>query len=75
MTPSTNNARPCSSWIAILLDKLRLTLRFRLRLPEIDDVRDPHAAIGSPERARLFKRARAMRRILLFVFGIYVLMM
>src|ERR1700731_2291695 len=50
------------SWIAILLDKLRLSLRFRLRLPEIDDVRNPliaHAAIG---------------RILL-VFGIVVLMM
>ena len=40
------------SWIAILLDKLRLTLRFRVRLPEIDDVRDPliaHAATGSQE--------------------------
>ena len=64
------------SWIAILLDKLRLTLRFRLRLPEIDDVRNPliaHAAIGSPGRARLFKGARARKRILL-VFGIVVLM-
>src|SRR5437016_5188989 len=50
------------SWIAILLDKLRLSLRFRLRPPEIDDVRKPliaHAAIG---------------RIIL-VFGIVVLMM
>lgn len=40
------------SWIAILLDKLRLTLRFRVRLPEIDGVRNPliaHAAIGSQE--------------------------
>ena len=78
MTSSnTNNARPRGSWIAILLDKLRLTLRFRLRLPEIDDVRNPliaHAAIGSPGRARLFKGARAMKRILL-VFGIVVLMM
>ena len=40
------------SWIPILLDKLRLTLRFRVRLPEIDDVRNPliaHAAIGSQE--------------------------
>src|SRR5882762_9524637 len=65
------------SWIAILLDKLRLTLRFRLRLPEIDDVRNPliaHAAIGSPGRARLFKGARARKRILL-VFGVVVLMM
>src|SRR5437879_10656838 len=64
------------SWIAIRLDKLRLTLRFRLRLPEIDDVRNPliaHAAIGSPGRARLFKGARARKRILL-VFGIVVLM-
>src|SRR5437879_8502002 len=65
------------SWIAILLDKLRLTLRFRLRLPEIDDVRNPliaHAAIGSPGRARLFKGTRATNGILL-VFGIVVLMM
>jgi len=65
------------SWIAILLEKLCLTLRFRVRLPGIDDVRNPliaHAAIGSPGRARLFKRARAMKRIL-FVFGIVVLMM
>src|SRR5882757_2514491 len=64
------------SWIAILLDKLRLSLRFRLRLPEIDDVRNPliaHAAIGSPGRARLFKGARAWKRILL-VFGIVVLL-
>src|SRR5256884_8426265 len=64
------------SWIAILLDKLRLTLRFRLRVPEVDDVRNPliaHAAIGSPGRARLFKGACARKRILL-VFGILVLM-
>ena len=77
MTSSTNNVRPSGSWIAILLDKLRLGLRFRLRLPEIDDVRNPliaHAAIGSAGRARLFKGARAIRRILL-VFGIVVLMM
>ena len=76
-SPNTNNARRRGSWIAILLDKLRLTLRFRVRLPEIDDVRNPliaHAAIGSPGRARLFKGARAMKRILL-VFGIVVLMM
>ncbi len=64
------------SWIAILLDKLRLSLRFRLRLPKIDDVRKPliaHAAIGSPGRARLFKATRATNGILL-VFGIVVLM-
>jgi hypothetical protein len=39
-------------WIAIRLDKLRLTLRFRARLPVIDDVRNPliaHAAIDSQE--------------------------
>jgi hypothetical protein len=40
------------SRIAILLDNLRLTLRFRARLPEIDDFRNPliaHAAVGSQE--------------------------
>ena len=61
--------------IAILLDKLRLTLRFRVRLSEIDDVRPAlvaHAAIGSP--APLSKIASAMKRIL-FVFGLFVLMM
>src|SRR5712671_1627768 len=76
-SPKTNNAKRRTNWIAILLDKLRLTLRFRVRLPEIDDVRNPliaHAAIGSPGRAWLFKEAHAMRRILL-VFGIVVLMM
>ena len=77
MTSSnTNNARPRGSWIAILLDKVRLGLRFRLRLPEIDDVRNPliaHAAIGSPGRARLLKGTRATNGILL-VFGIVVLM-
>jgi len=70
-----NNVRMRGRWIKILLDKLRLSLRYRLRLSEIDDVRNPliaHAAIGSPGRARLFKGARA--RILL-VFGIVVLMM
>jgi hypothetical protein len=38
--------------IAILHDKLRLTLRFRARLREIDDVRNhliAHAAVGSQE--------------------------
>jgi uncharacterized repeat protein (TIGR01451 family) len=65
------------SGIAILLDKLRLSLRFRLRLPAIDDVRNPltaHAAIGSPGRARLFKGTHAIQRAVL-VFGIVVLMM
>src|SRR5258708_37420463 len=77
ISTDTNNVRPRGSWIKILLDKLRLSLRYRLRLPEIDDVRNPliaHAAIGSPGRARLFKGARAMRRILL-AFGIVVLLM
>ena len=78
MTSSnTNHAMPHSSWIKILLDKLRLTLRFRMRPPEIDDVRPPlmaHAAIGSPGRTRLSKEARAMNRVLL-VLGILVLMM
>ncbi|MGH9569142.1 MAG: hypothetical protein ACRD4F_05855 [Candidatus Angelobacter sp.] len=63
------------SWIAILLDKLRLTLRFRP--PGIDDVRNPimaHAAAGSPGRARLFKAASATKRLLL-TFGFVVLMM
>src|SRR5215467_11087049 len=31
-SPKTNNARRRGSWIAILLDKLRLTLRFRVQL-------------------------------------------
>src|SRR6267142_1396736 len=77
ISTDTNNVRPRGSWIKILLDKLRLSLRFRLRLPEIDDVRNPliaHAAIGSPGRAGLFKGARATKRILL-VFGVVVLMM
>src|SRR5260370_28073080 len=65
------------SWIAILLDKLRLSLRYRLRLPEIDDVRNPliaHAAIASPGRARLFKAAPPMSRILL-PFAIFFLLL
>src|SRR5712671_5941880 len=77
ISSSTIHVSAGYSWIAILLDKLRLSLRYRLRLPEIDDVRNPliaHAAIGSPGRARLFKGARAVRRILL-AFGIVVLMM
>src|SRR5262252_8646798 len=78
MTSSnTHNTKPRGSWIPILLDKLRLPLRFRVRLPEIDDVRNPliaHAASGGPERTRLFKGAHAIKRTLL-VFGIVVLMM
>jgi large repetitive protein len=78
MTSSnTHNPRPRGSRIKILLDKLSVTLRFRGRLPEIGDVRNrliAHAAFGSPERARLFKRARAMKRVLLG-FAIVILMM
>jgi large repetitive protein len=77
MTSSnTNNTRTHGSWIAILLGKLRLALRFRVRLPAIDDVRNliAHAAIGSPGRARLFKGTRALNRIFL-VFAIVALMM
>jgi large repetitive protein len=73
---NTHNARPRGSWSKTLLDKLRLALRFRLRLPEIDGVQNPllaHAAIGSPERARLCKGARAIKKISL-VFGIVALM-
>jgi uncharacterized repeat protein (TIGR01451 family) len=76
-SPNTNNARRRGSWIKILLDNLRLTLRFRVRLPEIDGVRNPliaHAAIGSQEDARLFKGPRAMKRISL-VFGIVFLLL
>ena len=58
-SPNTNNARPHSSWSAILLDKLRLSLRFHLRPPEIDDVRS---------------LLMDVKRIL-FLFGILVLMM
>ena len=39
--------------IAILHDRLRLILRFRARLPEIDHARNPliaHAAIGNQEK-------------------------
>src|ERR1051326_1638301 len=32
ISPNTNNAKRHGSWIAILLDKLRLTLRFRAQL-------------------------------------------
>ena len=76
MTSSnTNNARQRSSGIKILLSKLRVTLGFRVQLPEINDVRFiAHAAIGSPGRPRLFKSARATKRFLLVV-GILVLLM
>jgi len=49
---STIHVSAGDSRIAILHDQLRLTLRFRARLPEIADVRNPlmaHAAIGSQE--------------------------
>ena len=49
---STMHVSAGCSRIAILHDKLRLTCRFRARLPEIDDVRNPliaHAAIDSQE--------------------------
>ena len=52
------------SWSAILLDKLRLSLRFRLRLPEIDDVRNPliaHAAIGSAKKNRRGRTPEGIR--------------
>ncbi len=49
------------SRIAILRDKLRLTVRFHARLSEIDEARNPliaHAAIGSQEeRGRSPERA------------------
>jgi hypothetical protein len=51
------------SWIAILLDKLRLSPRFRLRLPEIDDVRNPliaHAAIGTAQEERGCSKEHAL---------------
>src|SRR6266403_6358 len=50
ISTDTNNVRPRGSWIKILLDMLRLSLGFRLRRPEIDDVRNPliaHAVICS----------------------------
>lgn len=67
ISSSTIHASAGYSWIAILLDKLRLTLRFRL--PEMDDVRNPliaQSAIGGPARSRVMKR-------LSFVLGIVVL--
>src|ERR1700727_2342640 len=77
MTSSnTNHARTHRSWIKILLDKLRLTLRFRVRVPEINDVRNPltaYGAIGSQEDHGC-SGARAMKRIL-FVCSIVALMM
>src|SRR5215469_7704717 len=78
MTSSNTNKPSQRSWIAILLDRLRLTLGFRLRVPEIEDVRNPliaHAAIACPERARLFQGTRSMKKRVLFIFGIVVLMM
>src|SRR5215469_3268487 len=78
MTSSNTNKPSQRSWIAILLDRLRLTLGFRLRVPEIEDVRNPliaHAAIACPERARLFQGTCAMKKRVLFIFGIVVVMM
>src|SRR6185437_8697668 len=72
---STIHGSAGRSWIANLLDKLRLTLRFRL--PVTSDVRKllmAHSAVGSSGRAPLFNAARVMKR-LLFVFGIVVLLM
>src|ERR1700741_654236 len=72
---NTNNARTHSSWIAILLNKLRVTRR--VRLPEIDDAQTPliaHSAMGSPGQVRLFKEARVTKWVLP-VLGILVLMM
>jgi hypothetical protein len=50
---STIDVSAGNSWIAILLHSLRLFLRFSVRLPEIDDVRNPliaHVAIGSQKK-------------------------
>jgi uncharacterized repeat protein (TIGR01451 family)/fimbrial isopeptide formation D2 family protein len=58
---NTENARLRGSWIKILLDKLRRSLRVRPRLPESADVRNP-------------LKESAINRILL-VLGIIVLMM
>ncbi len=77
ISSSTNDVNAGYGWISILLEKLRLTLRFRVRVPKINDLRKPpitHAALGSPGRAHLFQSARAMKRML-FVFGILILMM
>ena len=46
------NGKARGGRIAILHDELRLTLRFRARIPAIDGVRNPlipHAAFGSQE--------------------------
>jgi uncharacterized repeat protein (TIGR01451 family) len=75
-SPNTNNAKRRGSWIATMLDKLRLILRFRVRSPQIEDVRNRlavHAAIDSPGRPRLAK-AHAMKWVLP-VLGILFLMM
>jgi len=60
ISTDTNNVRPRGSWIKILLDKLRLSLRFRLRLPEIDDVRNPLIAqcgYWQPRKSRAVQRS------------------
>src|SRR5690242_9918807 len=77
ISADTNSVGTRGSWIKILLDKLRLSLRFRPQLPDIDDVGNPviaHAAIDSQEDPRLLKGARARTRVLL-VFGVVVLLM
>src|SRR5215469_2330070 len=77
ISSNTNHVSAGHSWIATLLDKLRLPRRSRVRLPEIDDVHNPFvadAAIWQPEEHGCSKGARAMKRILL-VFGIVVLML
>jgi hypothetical protein len=53
ISSSTIHASAGYRGTAILHDKLRLTLRFSARLPEIDDVRNSliaHAAIGGEEQ-------------------------
>ena len=63
ISSNTNNARTRYSWIVILLDKLRLSPSFRLRLPEIDDVQNPliaHAAIGTAQEERGCSKEHAL---------------
>src|SRR6266852_1290786 len=74
--PNLNSGVLSGGWIAILLDKLRHHLRFRMQLHEVACVRNvvaAHGAGNSPKRARLFK-ARATKWVLP-VLGILFLMM
>jgi large repetitive protein len=68
MTSSnTNNTRTHGSRIAILLDKLRLTLRFRSQFSGINHLKNPqisHKAMGSKVKTRLFLGAHTLTRIL-----------